>query len=250
VISTIIITATLLVILVVASFVSINILALQMADSEFQQAQSNMLLLDSVVQDVSLRQGAGSYVQFNDVSGGIGIANDTTNSMLINCTALNLNYSSGSLLTFVYNGGSQVSGTNESLIPPQSPTNASLVQPPINVSLEQPVGYLRVETGNGVKIKLDYNRVRVVSMGQQLIGKDTYSFWSITFLRLVRGNMGGSGTVNVRVQNTFVNNTSYVRATAGSVTAKLKSDRTATTLFSFSNATIVLSIVTVQVSIG
>lgn len=83
VISTIIITAALLVVLIIASFVATNILGAQMADSEFQQAQSNMLLLDSVIQDVSLRQGAGSYVQFNQITGGIGVATDPLNNLVI-----------------------------------------------------------------------------------------------------------------------------------------------------------------------
>jgi type II secretory pathway pseudopilin PulG len=73
VITTIIISGTLLIILVIASFVSTNILELQVANTEFEQAKTNMLLLDEVIQDVALRRGAGGYVQFNQRSGGIGI---------------------------------------------------------------------------------------------------------------------------------------------------------------------------------
>lgn len=77
VITTIILTGILLTILVVASFVSLNILAMQVSSTEFEQAKTNMLLLDDTVQDVSLRSGSGGYVQFNEQNGGIGITKAT-----------------------------------------------------------------------------------------------------------------------------------------------------------------------------
>ena len=82
VISTIILTGILLTILIVSMFVSTNVLNAQLVSTEFNQAQSNMLLLDSTVQDVSLRPGAGGYVQFNERQGGIGV-NTTTDSLSI-----------------------------------------------------------------------------------------------------------------------------------------------------------------------
>jgi pilus assembly protein TadC len=60
VISTIILTGILLTVLLVAMVVSTNILNAQLVSTEFNQAQSNMLLLDSTIQDSSLRPGAGS----------------------------------------------------------------------------------------------------------------------------------------------------------------------------------------------
>ena len=73
VVSTIIISAILLIILVIASFVSTNILEMQVTNSEFEQAKSSMLALNQVIQDVALRPGSGSYLQFNQRSGGIGV---------------------------------------------------------------------------------------------------------------------------------------------------------------------------------
>lgn len=72
VVSTIIISAILLIILVVAAFVSTNILEMQVTNTEFEQAKSSMLALNQVIQDVALRPGSGSYLQFNQRSGGIG----------------------------------------------------------------------------------------------------------------------------------------------------------------------------------
>ncbi len=77
IITTIIITGILLIILVVASFVSANILNLQVANTEFEQAKSSMLLLDDIIQDVSLRPGSGGYAQFNERTGGVGISQQT-----------------------------------------------------------------------------------------------------------------------------------------------------------------------------
>ncbi len=74
IITTIIITGVLLIILVIASFVSANILEIQVASTEFEQAKSSMLLLDDIVHDVSMRTGSGGYAQFNERKGGVGIA--------------------------------------------------------------------------------------------------------------------------------------------------------------------------------
>ena len=82
VISTVIISSTLLIILVVASFISTNLLELQVANTEFEQAKTNMLLLNRMIQDVALRQGAASSIQFNQRSGGIGIYQSTENLII------------------------------------------------------------------------------------------------------------------------------------------------------------------------
>lgn len=82
IITTIILSAVLLIILIVASFAATNVLDIQMASTEFEQAKTNMLLLDDVVQDVSLRPGSGGYVQFNQRSGGIGISQQNENVLL------------------------------------------------------------------------------------------------------------------------------------------------------------------------
>jgi len=349
VISTIIISGTLLIILVIASFVSANVLELQIASTEFEQAKTNMMLLDEVIQDVALRRGAGGYVQFNQRSGGIGIYNDTetikttgtgqdtialswpnqtsgtwgnatgayengsgeastktadakqsyggygfaipTGSRITKIRArldawtkgdekisLNISADGGSSwlanawtsdtlpkvettfwvdvtnwtawtpeninnnkiwtrvgyvvvgtaasetyldwipvevtyvppmstikeynssISIVYRGGSKVSGTDITLR-----GNNSLI-----VNMTNALSYLRIETGQGVKIKLDYHRVRIVEMGSLIVNGTLTHFIEVTFLRLERGNMGGSETVNVKVQNIRVNTTTRV----------------------------------------
>jgi hypothetical protein len=199
VITTIILTGILLTILVVATFVSTNILNAQMVSTEFEQAQSNMLLLDSTIQDVALRPGAGGYVQFNERQGGIGIAT-TTDSVTISCTDGTTTQTIPSspftsLLQLLYTGSSQASAA----VDPSTGYNSLKGSPDPTVTLTQGLGFLRLAQDNGAKIKLDYNRVRIVSTG--LIDEQT-NMVQITFIHLVKGVINAaSGTVNVMVQN-------------------------------------------------
>jgi len=415
VIATIIISGTLLIILVIASFVSANVLELQIANTEFEQAKTNMILLDQVIQDVAMRRGAGGYVQFNQRSGGINIIQNTetikilgppkqitfdavssvtqttaassttlshtigtargnrllivavsvhiatgppttltgvtyagvsmtqvttalysaanpqvrtytfrlvnpatgTNNIVVSyasptlavvggtsyfgvnqdnpiqasntatgsstspsvsvmvtgtgrvvfghvgghrtntwtitggsgqnnrwaqegqlykgrgsdkldvaagsvsmswttdrvaswvCSAVVINpapadviYESPSLVSVVYRGGSKVSGTDLNI----TGTNT------LNVTLTDPLGYLRVETDNGLKIKLDYFRVRIVEIGSLIVNGTLTNFIEITFLRLTQGNMGGTDTINVKAQNTNINTATHTYA--------------------------------------
>jgi hypothetical protein len=196
VISTIIITAALLIILVIASFVATSILDLQMTDSEFQQAQSNMELLDSTIQDVSLRPGAGGYVQFNEREGGIGIAT-TTDSLSITIQDSSHQLTFNNLLQLIYSGGPSASAAVD---PSTGYTSLRGAPNSTYVSLTEGLGFLRLEQDNGAKIKLDYDRVRIVSTG--LIDDQGTNLVQITFIHLVRGDINAtSGTVNVMVQN-------------------------------------------------
>jgi len=205
VISTIIFTSVLLIILVVATFVSMNILNAQMNSTEFEQARSNMLLLDTTVQDVSLRPGAGGYVQFNEREGGIGLINQTADSLSITATAGQTTNSTSfnGLVQFIYSGGSLASAAvNPSTGYTSLRGNLSYAY----VNLTQGLGFLRLEQNNGAKIKLDYDRVRVVSTG--LIDSQT-NLVQISFIHLIKGATSGSGTVNVQVQNIQTNTTTW-----------------------------------------
>jgi hypothetical protein len=377
VVSTIIISATLLIILVIASFVATNMLELQIANTEFEQAKTNMLLLDEVIQDVALRRNAGGYVQFNQRSGGINIIQNTETLKILgppqrksgtltlrpnaagtyqnwmpygdgnahhdrtsdqnditgvqitgdeskketlnledasqtgtinNVTAyirakadgtgqgegaaliwklgsseveaiatiiarsgfnvysatrttdpadgnwdwadinnleigaratqlgkgetiqvsefwIEVNYTveerelnSGSdskpLYSLVYRGGSKVSGADMILRGSDS----------LNVNLAGTLGYLRIKTGHGVQIILDYNRVRIIKAGVIVLGNTTASLIEITFIRLEKGSIiGSSDTVNVKVQNKNVNTITHIYDTSDkSITFEIK----------------------------
>lgn len=188
-ISTVIITATLLVILLVASFFATNLLEIQVQNSEFEQAKTAILLLDKTIIDVALRQGAASSVQFSQRSGGIGIYEGGK----INITV----YSDSSIRwsnttnTYVikYRGGNLVAAAEVNFTNPGGLiiTNAS-----------KPLGYVRVEVENGVWIILDYNRIRI-TVNQNLGTMDIY------FIRLAPGFIVGSGPTIIRVQNNSTN---------------------------------------------
>jgi hypothetical protein len=72
--------------------------------------------------------------------------------------------------------------------------------------MSQGLGFLRLEQNNGAKIKLDYDRVRIVSTG--LIDSQT-NLVQISFIHLIMGNTAGSGTVNVQVQDIQTNTTTW-----------------------------------------
>jgi len=194
IISVVVITATLMVILVVASFFATNLLEIQMQSSEFEQAKTAILLLDKTIIDVSLRPGAASSVQFNQRSGGIGMyEGEPINMKIINASNSEVLWSTTINPSYVikYHGGSMVPAAEANLTNPGG----------LIVDMSKPLGYARIEAGNGVWIVLDYNRVRVTA-NEELGTIDIY------LIRLEPGRFGGSGTVSVRVQNMDINVTS------------------------------------------
>lgn len=238
VITTIIISGVLLVILVLASFFATNILEVQIANTEFEQAKTNMVLLGEVVQDVALRRGSGGYVQFNQRSGGIGIREDTEPiKVVVEGEPIYDSEWFNNTISFVYRAGSYVSTSNMTL----RGTNKSLV------NMTQPLSYLRVETGQGVHIKLDYHRVRITTMGTV----DDANYVGVTLIRLKQGRLGGSGTINVKVQNIDVTTTSE-RYPSSNINIQVKlgtrppEDRSVTS--SASETIVLLTQIEVQVS--
>jgi type II secretory pathway pseudopilin PulG len=200
VISTIIISASLLIILASAAFVATNILNIQVANTEFEQAKANMLLLDEVIQSAALRRGSGGYTQFNQRSGGINIIQTDQTLKIIGSDSQEL-YAAPNLVTLVYAGGSQVAGSDTPLRGGNS----------LSVNLTGALSYVRVETGNGTQISLDYNRVRIIPTGIIMVGVESYNIIEITLIRLIQGETRGSGIVYVRAQNinTITNTITY-----------------------------------------
>ncbi|MEM2149977.1 MAG: hypothetical protein QXG68_00440 [Candidatus Bathyarchaeia archaeon] len=185
VISTVIITATLLIILVVASFIATNMLEIHMQNSEFEQAKTAMLLLNKVIADVSLRPGAASSVQFNQRSGGIGLYKSENITIEILDSGSNpIKVITAESYIIKYRGGSMVSAAEANLTNPSG----------LIVDMSKPLGNVCVEVGDGAWIVLDYNRVRVIE------NRDL-GMISVYFISLKPGTFGGSGTVTVRVQN-------------------------------------------------
>lgn len=202
-ISAVIISGTMLIILGVASFISMNLLELQLANTEFEQAKSNILLLDEVIHDVALRRGSGGYVQFNQRSGGVGIQ--------VRGEALTILagppggeeelYTVTPLLSIVYRGGSRASGVEENL------RGGS----PLMVNMSNMLSHVYTEFDDGICIKLDYDRVRIIDLGEFILSEGDeeilHRFIEVSIIRLSMGQMGGTGTINLKVQNMGINTT-------------------------------------------
>ncbi len=197
VISAVILTSILLVILIIAAFVSANILEMRVQNTEFEQAKTNMMLLDEIIEEAGLKQGAGSYVQFNLNSGALSVIEG--DDMTINVSGLET--VTFKTLTFTYRSGGFVSSSNS----PLRGENSLIVS-----GAGAPLGYLRIENKDGVaQIKLDYNRVKVINFTDETSG---YNVVEIIFFKVKRAeskSMGGSGLLRVSAQNKGVQIKSY-----------------------------------------
>ena len=184
VVSTVMITATLLIILVVATALASSMLEIQLQNLEFEQAKTTMMALGKAIEEVSLRPGAASSVQFNQRRGGIGVyQGEAMTIYVLNGTQQVLELSNATYV-IKYRGGSMVSA---------APTNLS-GSGKLVVEAHEPLGHVRVEVGDGAWIVLDYNRVRI-SSNPSLEAVD------VLVILLRPGTFGGSGVVTVKVWN-------------------------------------------------
>jgi hypothetical protein len=152
-------------------------------------------------------------------------------------------YESTGLISIVYRGGSKVSGADATLRGDSCPV----------VNMEGSMSYLRIETGNGVQIKLDYNRVRIINYGVQVGGARLTNITVITFYQLVRGRMGGTETVNVKVQNMFNINPIIREYNTNSLTLRIQLGSNSHELVLSSQdpkvtTTVILKVIHIQVS--
>jgi len=225
VISTIIITSVLLIILVSASFAATSILSAQIANTEFEQAKSNMQLLDETVQDVSLRPGSGSFVQFNNNEGGLGITQSDTSLMITVRAGGEQQQKQYSSLVHLTYAGAPMSTTAIDQSLGYSPVNPKRDnEDHLNVTMTQGLGFLRIEQDQGAKIKLDYDRIRITN---STIDDET-NLVEISFIHLTKGSTSGSGPETVRVQNTNISPTTW-KFTTGTIEVEIKRTNSAET---------------------
>ena len=189
---TVIISSAILIMMGIATFVSANILELQIQNTEFEQAKMNMMLLDEIIEDVSLKQGSGSYLKFNLRTGSLSVVNGTGNLKVFVKGYSNPILNTSSSLTLAYHAGSLASGSEEQL---RGTDNLTVT------GMSAPLCFLRVKTGGGLWIRLDYDRIRLVDSGLVVVNGSTYHFLEVTFLRVVRGSLGGSERLNLKAQN-------------------------------------------------
>jgi len=187
VVSTIVITAALLMILVVATALASSMLEVHLQNLEFEQAKTTMMALSKVIEEVSLRLGAASSLQFSQRRGGIGVyEGEAITVRVYNGSECVLSISNATYV-LKYRGGSMALAAPMDL----SGSGGLIVEAP------KPLAYVRVEVGGGAWIVIDYNRVSVLNNPSL----DTVD----AFLILLRpGTFGGTGIVTVKVQNKYV----------------------------------------------
>lgn len=201
VISTVVITATLMVILIISAYVATNLLEVQIENTEFEQAKTNMTLLSELIADVALRQGAASSIKINQRAGGIGIYETEAITLTLDGIIRYPFNADTKFYMLKYRGGSLVS-TAETIIAGPGDPNALTVGP------TEPLGLVKTIVENGAWVTLDFQRVRAVN-------NTDLGLTDIYIIRLEPGELGGSGTVTVSVQNHRSASQQY---TAGSLT--------------------------------
>jgi len=197
IVPTVIITATLFVILIITSSIAVNLLELQMENAEFEQAKTNMQLLNGLIMDVALRPGAASSIKFNQRTGGIGIYLAEAQLEVTDSFGHRIYPPNNGVKFYVlkYRGGSMVTASNTTLIP-QPPSKCKRI-----VSMPESLGHVKVEASNGAWIVLEYLRVRIATNNTFTIGSTTYNLTEVFILRLKPVETRGSNVVTVKVQS-------------------------------------------------
>lgn len=191
VISAVMLTSVLLVILTVSTFIANNILELKVQSTEFEQAKTNMLLLDEIISEAGVKYGSGSYVQFNLRSGALNIirGDDKIKVFINNGVEPVIEFQT---LSVVYRAGSMV------FSPPADLRGSKVL---IVEGAAASLGYIRIEPESPVQIKLDYNRIRVIEVGTAVINRTERNILQIVFFQLESKSVGGSGIIRIRAQN-------------------------------------------------
>ena len=191
VISAVMLTSVLLVILMISTFVANNILELRVQSTEFEQAKTNMLLLDEIISEAGVKYGSGSYVQFNLRSGALNIVrgDDKIKVFINNDVEPIVEFQT---LSIVYRAGDLVFS---------SPANLKGSKVLIAEGAAASLGYIRIESESPVQIKLDYNRIRVVEVGTAVVNGTERNILQIVFFQLESGSIGGSGIIRIKAQN-------------------------------------------------
>jgi len=198
VISTLIISAVVLAVTAVASFLGMNVLELQSQLAEFDQAKTNMQILGEVIEDIGVKPGSGSFIRFNERTGGLGYVVDGEPMKLVvtDGTTLNEITLSNSPMSMTYRGGRLV-GTYDTIIKGDENLIVS--------GLARPLGFLRQQQSDGAWLVLDFNRIRIVDGTIVNVGGDQYYLVTVTFFNVTHGTFRGSGNLDVKVQNIGMN---------------------------------------------
>ncbi|MEM3404452.1 MAG: hypothetical protein QXJ17_07960 [Nitrososphaeria archaeon] len=202
VISTVILFSTIMVIMVGVLGYASSIFQIQSEWAEFSNAKDTTYNLAEIIEDVSLKPGAQSYVRYNPRSGGPNfVENVGAFDLRVNTTVL----INGAVNVFSYRGGDLV-GTSDEVLR-GNPENLIIYG---NVA---PLGAVNVTQRDGATIFLDFNRVGVIRIGMSnfsrgMIGSsilwEPVEIIQVNMINLTFGGGGGSGPVSLIASNSKV----------------------------------------------
>jgi len=205
IISTMIITAATLVLVIGILSYSNNLFQTQTASAEYTQAQNIFVNFADEIDGVSAREGASAYVRINSRSGGPSwISNIDNMTVTINIIgqAANQNYTvlRGNVSALRYKAGMQV-GTGPVTIL-RGVTYSAIV------NNQYPLGLVFTNQSNGAIVQLDYDRVGIVDLGYQNVSTgispytnhaahtlfDYVDFLQLNLINLTFGGVHGGAT--------------------------------------------------------
>lgn len=200
VLSSVIMTAMLLLITVVAFEFSISILSAQAQSSEFQQTQNDLLLLADVIEDVSLKPASAGYVTFSSQSGAMSFVTNAS-AMSINVTAAGDTRTlwEGSASSLNYRAGLQAGGVVDKFLRGSA---SNILQ---NQSVPLTRVYLKYD--GAPYAVLDSRNVRIMQLGTFYYSNrgDNQSGYlnvvEVTLLNITFGKIAYSNPLNIKATN-------------------------------------------------
>jgi len=205
VISAVILTATVLVITLIAQYVATNILNQQSQDQEFDQMKNNVMLFSEVVEDVATKPGTSGYLRFNLITArpSFRLSNKISVDVDVLGTVLQ-----GSTRSLQVEGGPLEGVTGKKTI---SGSDQHIIN-----SLSSRLGRAYTNQSKGAWVVMDFLRIRVINHGSFFFydtGDGTsgnLNVVEISFINMSFGTIsGGSGVMNMKAQNMRLSVSSY-----------------------------------------
>jgi len=197
VISTIILSATILVITLAALFVSNTVLEQQLDQSEFEQVKNNVMTLVDIVEHVAVTPGASGYVTMNIRTSHPNFTRNAGTIVVMVDGITVINGITGALNI----GGGRYVGVGAGI---EELVGADQL---IVLNASDPLAYVYVVQKNGAWLNMDYARARARYMGKFMYYEgDQRINRSIVRIALINISFGtirimGTGTLNLVARN-------------------------------------------------
>ena len=205
VISTTIMTAAILSIVLSTFAYASYVLSIESASSEFTQAQGLMLSFNNMLRDVTLRENSRAFLRFSFRTSGPNFV-QTGQSITVNVSQTSGHFytplSASPISVFRIKGGTVVGTSNSTLMG----SGSILLTEPASI-----LGRVTVNQSNGAWITLDYARVKINYLGLQSFyngtGLENYNIVEIMYLNFTRGSWSGSNILTISAANIGVKST-------------------------------------------